>query len=150
MRVLKSASRLIYIIKPARLTVHFCRVKKLVALILILLLSFQTFYSAGLTLWFYANRALIASKHCVNKSRPAMHCNGKCYLSKRLKAAEEKESQQAPFSIKQWVETAPFTVNHLDLALGILHPEIIVSNPVMKYFHPINSGPSVFHPPSRS
>lgn len=66
--------------------------KFLQASILLLLLSVQTFYQAGLVGWFYANQDSIARAHCVNKNRPQMHCDGKCYLAKKLKQAEQQEA----------------------------------------------------------
>ena len=38
---------------------------------------------------------MIAEKLCVNKSKPMMHCDGKCFLSKQLKKAEENEKRQS-------------------------------------------------------
>lgn len=35
----------------------------------------------------------IAQAFCVNKQKPQLNCNGKCYLAKRLKATEEQESK---------------------------------------------------------
>ncbi len=35
----------------------------------------------------------IAKALCVNKQKPQLNCNGKCYLAKRLKATEEQESK---------------------------------------------------------
>ena len=37
----------------------------------------------------------IAKYHCVNKNKPQLHCNGKCYLAKRIAAAQEQEQRQA-------------------------------------------------------
>ncbi|CAD0223012.1 hypothetical protein KYG33_16670 [Chryseobacterium sp. D764] len=34
---------------------------------------------------------------CVNKSRPEIHCNGKCYLSKEL-AKANNETESTPFN----------------------------------------------------
>ena len=34
---------------------------------------------------FYQNQSEIIAKHCVNKNKPKMHCNGHCYLQKQLK-----------------------------------------------------------------
>lgn len=44
---------------------------------------------------FEMNRAYIATEFCINKDQPQLHCNGKCYLMKKLKQAEEKEQKQA-------------------------------------------------------
>jgi hypothetical protein len=35
------------------------------------------------------------AKDCINKDKPAMHCNGKCQMMKKLKA-EEKKDQENP------------------------------------------------------
>ncbi|WP_448698615.1 hypothetical protein ACFGVR_17345 [Mucilaginibacter sp. AW1-3] len=40
---------------------------------------------------FEINKTAIASTLCENRSRPWMHCNGKCYLLKKIKQAEQKE-----------------------------------------------------------
>jgi len=37
------------------------------------------------------NKNYIANVLCVNKNKPKMHCNGKCYLKKQLKKEETKE-----------------------------------------------------------
>ncbi|OKS85582.1 hypothetical protein [Mucilaginibacter polytrichastri] len=47
----------------------------------------QYFIVAGFDL----NQKYIAAQLCVNKSRPWMHCNGHCYLMKKLKQAADKE-----------------------------------------------------------
>lgn len=32
---------------------------------------------------------------CVNRDKPALNCDGKCYLAKRMAAAQEKEQREA-------------------------------------------------------
>lgn len=41
------------------------------------------------------NYDYIAKVLCINKNRPEIHCNGKCYLSKELAKANDSES--SPF-----------------------------------------------------
>ena len=43
---------------------------------------------------FEVNQNYIATTLCENKARPWMHCNGQCYLMKKIKATEEKEKKQ--------------------------------------------------------
>lgn len=83
--------------------------KTISAFIFFLAFSLQTFYTAGVTVWFFANQKFLANKHCVNKARPQLKCDGKCFLAKKIKEAEQKEEQRAPFQVK-WVETAPCTI----------------------------------------
>ena len=43
---------------------------------------------------FEMNRKYIAAALCENKDKPQLHCEGKCYLMKKLKQAQEKEQKQ--------------------------------------------------------
>lgn len=38
---------------------------------------------------------MIAEKLCINKDKPWMHCNGRCYLMNKVRQAEESEKKQA-------------------------------------------------------
>jgi hypothetical protein len=50
----------------------------------------QLFVYAG----FELNENFIVSELCVNRDRPQLHCNGKCYLMRKLKQAEQKEKSR--------------------------------------------------------
>jgi hypothetical protein len=43
---------------------------------------------------FELNRDYISQVLCVNRAKPQLHCNGKCYLTKKLKESEKQ--QQTP------------------------------------------------------
>ena len=40
------------------------------------------------------NQDYISSEICINREKPQLHCNGKCYLMKKLKQAEQKEKNR--------------------------------------------------------
>ena len=61
----------------------------------------QGMASLGLCAYYEINKKMIADKLCVNKSNPQMHCNGKCYLSRQLKKAEESEKRQSKSLIEK-------------------------------------------------
>ena len=44
---------------------------------------------------FEVNQKYIATKLCINRDKPEMHCNGKCYLANKIKQVEEKEKKEA-------------------------------------------------------
>lgn len=44
---------------------------------------------------FELRRDYIVKNLCINRDRPELKCDGKCYLSKRIAAAQEKEEQNA-------------------------------------------------------
>jgi hypothetical protein len=47
-------------------------------------------------IWFYNNQVELAAKYCVNKKKPMLHCDGKCYLAKQLKKLEQEEKKNQP------------------------------------------------------
>ena len=60
-------------------------------LVALVISSFSRFFVyAG----FELNRKYIAENLCINKNRPWLHCNGKCYFMKKIKQAEENEKKQ--------------------------------------------------------
>jgi hypothetical protein len=87
-------------------------VKKIIAIIFLIAFSLQTFYTAGVIVWFFANQKILAQKHCVNKKRPVLQCNGKCFLSKKIKEAEQKENKKEFLQVK-WVEPVPCTITEI-------------------------------------
>lgn len=93
---------------------------------------------------FEMNKKEIAAKMCENKNRPWMHCNGKCYLMKKLKQAEEKEKKQdqenhrAAFPLA--MPTEPFS-------LSLLFPKNNINYVPLGIDQPISCTFSVFQPP---
>lgn len=53
-----------------------------------------TFQSAFIQISYDLNKAYIAQELCVNKDRPEMKCEGKCYLNKQLTKTEQQNSQR--------------------------------------------------------
>ena len=78
--------------------------KKAAAFILLIIFSIQTLHAGCVTIWFFANRNYVAEKLCVNKNKPMLKCRGKCYLSKKLKEAEQENQEGLPQSLKQQEE----------------------------------------------
>ena len=92
------------------------------------------------------NRSYIAKNLCVNRDKPMMGCNGKCYLSKKLKE-QEKQDQQAPVSKTEKFDIAPFFVPKtflLENPVSNLKMEFFIKDDnIVSTFHS-----SIFHPPS--
>lgn len=57
------------------------------------------------------NKAYIVENFCVNKDKPMMNCDGKCYLAQQMKAQKEKQDANSThkFSVDfgVYVPTAP-------------------------------------------
>jgi len=65
------------------------------AIFLLLALTSSQFSRLFVYAGFELNQNYIASTLCENRNKPELHCNGKCYLMKKLKQAEDKEKKQA-------------------------------------------------------
>src|SRR5690349_1774904 len=66
--------------------------KGIAAILLMILLSVQTFSKWVWELDYQLNKAYLAKDLCINKSKPQLHCNGKCQLAKKL--AEEEANNK--------------------------------------------------------
>lgn len=113
---------------------------------ILLLFSFlvQSFRGTIIMLDYYSNIAAY-TKNCINKSKPALHCKGKCQMVKKIQEEEKKESSlpQRKSEIKIEVFTAfpgifyvdppiadittsviPYDISHAlkDMSFDIFHP----------------------------
>lgn len=68
--------------------------RKFTTFILLILLLLSQFSRVFVYAGFELNQKYIASTLCMNRDKPELHCNGKCYLLNKLKQAEEKEKRQ--------------------------------------------------------
>ena len=87
-------------------------VKAFFSYLLISLVLLQTFSREVLVVDFTLNRATITARFCVNKARPMLHCDGKCYFAKQLKKQEERESKSAG-PLKERLEMLPVAFQSL-------------------------------------
>lgn len=60
---------------------------------------------------FKLNQNYIAAKLCENRNKPWMHCNGKCYLMKKLKQLNEKQAANERETQKNLFQEACCTNN---------------------------------------
>lgn len=68
--------------------------RRFIALFLLVALISAHFSMYMVYAGFTMNRKFIAEKLCINKSRPWLHCDGKCYFMKKIRQAEENEKKQ--------------------------------------------------------
>ena len=118
--------------------------KALSVILLSLVILLQPLSKLVLVADYQANKNYIAEFLCVNKSKPQLHCEGKCQLSKKLKAAEAHDEDH-PAPVKHQLETLYFcqatptfsfdfpTVFKTEY-LTFSSPE--VTPPVFGFFHP--------------
>ncbi len=115
--------------------------------LLILLVLLQTFSREVLVTDFTLNRATITARFCINKARPQLHCDGKCYFAKKLKQQEERENK-VPNPLKEQVEMLPVAFQNLVPVAPMCWASAPVSyGPYQSAWVPVNAMLGVFHPP---
>lgn len=118
--------------------------KKLLTILLIIGVLLQSGSQVVIVAQYYANKDYIAKNLCENRNRPAMHCEGKCCLKKRL-AKESKESQsprnQREEQVTLFFETPSINIHYPAPAS--------VGQQYDTHNDAAHSGfsPSIFHPP---
>ena len=70
--------------------------KSLLTIFLLTSITVQSFAPSAMLSLFYANRKAIADRFCVNKAKPMMKCNGKCYLKKQMEKSSKEDGSQLP------------------------------------------------------
>jgi hypothetical protein len=97
-----------------------------------LLLAMVSAHLSGLFVYaeFKINQKFIAATFCENRDRPELNCQGKCYLMKKLKAAEDNEKKQEQTTQKKsaqdlFIPTTPLTISFAQFGEKKPKPAII-------------------------
>lgn len=99
---------------------------------------------------FEMRREYIVNNLCENKNRPQMHCDGKCYLAKRIASLKEQEKRQAEKSymsrlIDQVMDyRSDFSIKKQPIVVELLPRATFL---VTSFFTPRVSVDDIFHPP---
>lgn len=123
------------------------------SIVFVMALLWKDIAAFSWNVWFYNNQVELAAKYCVNKKKPMLHCDGKCYLAKQLKKLEQEEKKnqpvpKMPLKLKENVwnsysqATTDFETNTIEL-LSEQTTDFFYQNTELNSF----SG-SVFHPPA--
>jgi hypothetical protein len=121
--------------------------KAFLSYLLISLVLLQTFSREVLVVDFTLNRATITARFCVNKARPMLHCDGKCYFAKQLKKQEERENKSAG-PLKERLEMLPVAFRSLVPAAPARWASAPVGyGPYRSAWVPTTISQGVFHPP---
>ena len=102
----------------------------------------------GTLLYYRANKDYIARVLCENRAKPQLHCDGKCYLAKKLKAQQDKQDKETTERIQNMPTLQLFCVDYLTFCFSPV-AKMVDQLPrftyqVIGYSAPL---PSVFQPP---
>lgn len=120
--------------------------KIITALVFLVTFTCQTFYKAFIVFDYAANTAAYA-KNCVNKSRPKMHCNGKCQMMKKLKEQEKKDAQNPDRKAENKNENILSSKSFFINELATFIPQQEKEFPRLPVAKEIKIARSIFHPP---
>jgi hypothetical protein len=108
--------------------------KQIGTLLLCGLLFMRVLVAPVIFLDYQFNKSYIIQNYCINKNRPQLHCDGKCYLAKKIQATQEKEENQSKITVyKLWLE-----VFHQMSDFSNKPFIIIVINPLQNYLYKNN------------
>lgn len=93
---------------------------------------------------FEMNQSYIAKELCINRDKPQLHCNGKCYLMRKLKQAQDKEQKQEhqfqKIQLQEATHVLPFIFKQYPIAALDLRIPLTTGTPVSQM-------KLIFHPP---
>lgn len=114
-------------------------------------LCFHSLMKLGIVAWYEINKDYVADVLCVNKDKPEMECNGKCYLKKQLTKIDkgtDAEKQNIPniskkIEVIEYLLTTTWAVSKQPVIEHVLTHHAHYTDPESRiYTYP------VFHPPS--
>jgi hypothetical protein len=92
------------------------------------------------------NQSYIAAHFCQNRSMPKMHCNGHCYLSKKMQSEQQNE-KQLPNNLNEKVNMTPVCCHDNIALLPPPEQQLVSSNFNYTFLIGANFLSSPFQPP---
>lgn len=122
--------------------------KKAFSILMIFATLLPSFLKFGILVDFKINQDFISKVLCINKEKPEMACNGKCYLMKQLKEVENQEEKQVPKTSNERLELVYFYSKNSFNFKYIINSYKSKSNSFYENdFYTSSFIPSIFHPP---
>jgi len=121
---------------------YFCSVRYFFVISVLLGLLFQNFSQVVIMVKYKIDQAYIARVLCENRDKPDIHCNGKCYLRKKLN--QDEQQQQNGTTGKEKYEVAYYNdIQEFNFApvapaetLLVYYQDPELHTPLFSFFHP--------------
>jgi hypothetical protein len=120
-------------------------ISRLIAITLLCALISSNLSSLFVYAEFKSNQKYIAASLCENRNKPELNCQGKCYLMKKLKEAEDKEKKQEKSAQKKGAYDLFFNTKTVYTSLPLTFPK--KEKPVVGNFKLPKFTPEILHPP---
>lgn len=124
--------------------------KKIIGIALFASMAFKMLMAPIFFVDYELRKAYIIKNYCVNKNRPEMHCDGKCYLAKQIQKAEQEDEKQATNSFINKLLSLE-VIQKSDVYLNYFSAKGFTQKPVYNFFYQSPAlqthSFSFFHPP---
>ncbi|WP_276134812.1 hypothetical protein [Polluticoccus soli] len=121
---------------------------RIVAILLLLSLSFQCLVKLGVVAWYEVNKSYVSQTLCENRDKPQMRCHGKCYLKKQLAKTGNSEDQSKNKTEQSSQLTIDFIICDCITLAYVLPAAMPAENGFYSDFATESVLHSVFHPPA--
>lgn len=124
--------------------------QRIVAVILLCSLISHSLMKLGVVAWYELNKDYVAEVLCINKDKPELECNGKCYLNKQLKKADaltNDDNKNTPQKYKE-IEVLTFLLSdYIQLPRSIILVNDVKHHIAYTRSLGIANVTDIFHPP---
>ncbi len=102
----------------------------------------------GVIAYYHTNKDYIARVLCENRDKPQLHCDGKCFLAKRLKASQDRQDKETTERVQNLPVMQLFCESGAIFAF-VPHWLVMISAKPAPYQFPSYSAPlaGLFRPP---
>lgn len=123
--------------------------RSILTYLLLFSVAIQPFSREMTIMSFELNRDYIIKNLCENRDRPQLHCDGKCYLAKKLKAGQEQQDSATAERVRNLSPMQWFCTDLIGIALLVPVRYQSVNAPISWYVEPVTNAlpPGVFQPP---
>ncbi|GAB3328540.1 hypothetical protein GCM10027299_30950 [Larkinella ripae] len=119
------------------------------AYILLIATLLPTFSQWGTIAYYHANKSYIAKVLCENRAKPQLHCDGQCYLAKKLNAQQEQQDRATTEQVQKTPDfqlfcqaSAPFLFQAKAVGSATNVPDYLLK-PYSSPFSPLFQPPQV-------
>lgn len=120
--------------------------KCIISISLLILLVSNSLFKAALIINYWQNTATIVASCCINKNKPELNCQGKCYLTTQLNKIDTRTKEDLPSKILRagadYIFSPLITYSFHLLPIGLLK----IAKTEIDYHS--NYLVAVFHPPT--